>query len=56
MALEFFMDSIAVCSSDKNAKLICDKNCCIAKGILCKSYADVTEKMANIEYVENYSQ
>ena len=25
MALEFFMDSAAVCSSDKNAKVICDK-------------------------------
>ena len=76
MALEFLMDSAAVCSFDKNAKVIHDKKkiCCIwsliifhflpgncwiqisihwiiAKGVLCKFYADITEKRANIEYV-----
>ena len=65
MAMEFFMDSDAVCSSDKNAKVRCDKKMfhlifnlfsflawwiqISIHRIIAKGA--VTEKRANIEYV-----
>ena len=52
MAMEFFMDSDAVCSSDKNAKVMRDK-----KKLLHLIFDNVSSFCRNVvEQIENYSQ
>ena len=52
MAMEFFMDSAAVCSSDKNAKVIRDK-----KKLLHLIFDNFSSFCRNVvEQIENYSQ